>query len=175
MLTPWPYMWEGDVLSKWFAISTMLFVIGAPVLYFMKMDEKERELKKTSKDKNRRSSHSLYLELENTLDTLGSKESVWESADKSYRFVNKFFNHDIYDGLVYSAKLSFLRTDLQQQAQGVFRQIKLHNQYLLNILNLQNTDDDKLLQYYKILGVYETLLREDVPKLMIELKKECLD
>lgn len=175
LLTPWPYMWEGDVLYKWAAAATILSIIGSPALYFMKMNEKGRELKDISKDENRRASHNLYLELGDTLDTLNGKESVWESADGSYRFVNKFLNDGIYDGLVYSAKLGFLRADLQQQAQGVFRQIKLHNQYLRDILKLQNTGNADLSRHYEILETYETLLKEDIPKLRIELKKAGWD
>lgn len=97
------------------------------------------------------------------------------SQQTDHRFVNKFLNDGIYDGLVYSAKLDFLRADLQQQAQGVFRQIKLHNQYLRDILKLQNTGNADLSRHYEILETYETLLKEDIPKLRIELKKAGWD
>lgn len=129
-------------------------------------------MEEISRNENKRASRNLYLELENTLEALRSKENVWESTDGSVRFVNKFWNHDIYDGLAASAKLGFLRDDLQQRTQDAFRQIKLHNQYLRGVLEFQSTDRADLFLYCKTLEGYETFLRYEIPELVAELKKE---
>lgn len=168
----WPYMWEGDFLSKWSAAATILSVIGAPVLYFMKAGEKEKELEKISKDENKRASQNLYLELKDTLETFEWKHTL-KLTNGEFSFVNRFWNHDMYDGLAASAKMGFLRSDLQQRTQNVFKPIKLHNQYLHRVLELQDTKKSDLSRYYEILEDYEAYLKDEIPKLMTELKKEA--
>ena len=41
-------------------------------------------------------------------------------------FVNRIFNHDFYDGLICSGRISFLKPDLQQKIRDVFKNIKEH-------------------------------------------------
>lgn len=48
--------------------------------------------------------------------------------------MSRKFNHDFYDGLIFSGRINFLRLELQlqqqQQIQNIFCQIKTHNEYL---------------------------------------------
>ena len=172
LLISWSYMWEGEYLSKWAAVFTIISVTSTPVLYFVKMDEKEKELEKISRDENKRASQNLYLELKDTMETFEGKYTL-KLTTGEFSFVNRFWNHDIYDGLVASAKMGFLRSDLQQRTQNVFRPIKLHNRYLHRVLELQDIGGLDLSRYYEILEDYEARLKEDIPKLMTELKKEA--
>lgn len=171
LLTTWPYMWEGEFLSKWFAIAAILSVTCIPALFFIKMDEKERRLKVASKDEDKRTVQNLRTELEGVLETFEEKHTI-KTAGETFSFVNKFWNHGTYDMLTASAKIISLRSDLQQPTQTVFRHIKLHNQYLDSVLMLQGTDSSKLSRHCGVLEDCEAILKDEMPKLMFELKKQ---
>lgn len=102
-------------------------------------------------DERRRISRNLYGKLTDTLDTLELRhgkeaESLYEvnvgdKEDKeTYLFTNRFFNHDVYDSLVRSGKINFLKYELQQQVQNVFTMINTtatYKQHLTIVLGLE--------------------------------------
>ena len=163
-------MWEGEFLAKWMVVAIILSVTSSLTLYSVETDKKRKRLDKISKDENKRVLQNLYLDLKDTLETFEEKQTL-KLTDKKVSFVNRLWNHDTYDGLVLSAKLSLLRLDLQQPIQTAFRQIKLHNQYLDRVLELQSTGRTNLSRYYEILEDCEAHLKVEIPKLMVELKK----
>lgn len=147
-------------------------VIGAPFLYFQKMRDREKDLEAASDDEKRRASLSLYLELEDTLEAFRDANNVCkvQHGSKTSLFVNRFLNHDMYDGMVLSAKMGLLTPDLQQDVQNVFRKIKLHNRYLEHMDKIQDKNNPYLLQHYEVLEEYEAYLKDNIPRLMNELK-----
>lgn len=173
-LASWPYMWEGEFMSRWSAAATIMSVIGAPFLYFQKMRDRERDLEAAADDEERRASRSLCLELEDTLKTFQNKRYVWNIRIGSERvhFVNRLLSHDIYDGLVGSAKMGFLRPDLQQRTQKVFRKIKMHDRYLIEMSERTDVSGSYMLQCCTLLVEYETDLKDEIPRLMNELQKK---
>ena len=171
LLATQPHMWEGEFLSKWAVVATILAVSGTLALYFMKMDERESRLKEASRDEDRRVVQNLRAELEDVLETFGEKHTI-KTAGETFSFVNRFWNHGTYDMLTASAKIISLRSDLQQPTQTVFRHVKLHNQYLDSVLVLQSTGDPKLSRHCKFLEDCEAILKDEMPKLMAKLKKQ---
>ena len=175
--TSWSYMWEGEFLSKWSAVATILSVIGAPVLYFIKMNEKEKELEMVARDERQRTSSSICGEIGDALEIIKNDKyrCFVVYGSKKVFFVNRFLNHDVYDGLAASAKISFLRPNLQQYTQHVFQRIRLHNHYLHHIIELQDTQSADLERHYKLLEEYEAYLQKEIPRLAHELKKSSLN
>ena len=59
----WPYMWEGEYLNRWASIVAIISLIGIPVAYFSKLDEKGKEKKQKEIDERNRASRNLFEEL----------------------------------------------------------------------------------------------------------------
>ena len=87
-------------------------------------------------------------------------------------------NHDACDSLINSGKINFLRYELQQRVQNIFRMIKQHNQYIQSIIDLanQNIDEKRKMElslpYYKMMIEYERDLLNDIDTILKKLKKE---
>ena len=92
--------------------------------------------------------------------------------------MNRALNHDFYDSLIFSGKINFLKSDLQQPIQDIFQRIKDHNSHIQKIRSIEdsaNLDENitlKTLRYHKILSEDETKLLEDIQKMINELKEE---
>ena len=99
---------------------------------------------------------------------------------KKYLFINRMLNHDFYDSLVFSGKINFLPTELQQKTQDIFQMIKDHNLFIRTIRTIEDhasLGEDvspRTKRYYEALhGVEVQLLAEDgISMLKTELKKE---
>lgn len=88
---------------------------------------------------------------------------------------NKFLNHDVYDSLVNSGKINFLRYKLQQQVQNIFKMIKQHNYYLQITANIWNRGGNKVVDlcpYYETMVMYEQDLLQQIPDILQKLKGE---
>ena len=158
---------------------TSVTVVLAPFVYFLKTKHSEYS-------ERTRASRNLYIELNNTLDALDEKSypdsfSVVEfEGGQKYYFMNRMLNHDFYDSLVFSGKINFLPTEIQQKTQDAFQLIKDHNSFIRSIRNIEDRagpDEDinsKTKRYYKELDRVEADLldKNGIPLLKTKLEKE---
>lgn len=173
-LLKWEYMWEGEFLGKWASIVTMISLGLAPATYFWKKWQ-------DAMDERIRASKNLHTELANTLNGLNEKQSsdfrhVKLPSDKKIEFMNKIFNHDFYDSLVFSGKINFLPPNLQQFTQNVFQKIEEHNYCIRKIREIESDAEDedvfkKTVRYYKLLDKIEGKLLSDIPTVMKKHEK----
>lgn len=178
-LSFWPYMWEGEILGKWASIVTILSLAGAPIAYFVKQHDKEREAEQAEAMERRRASKNLYGEMRDTLQAIRGDTFPEDFFDlkvngKTVTFTNRFLNHGIYDSLVFSGGIKFLDYDIQQKIQNVFNMIKYHNRYLGIIL--ENADGGEIpkdaIAYYEVLDKYERRLLKEIPDMLESLEKK---
>ena len=182
LLFSWPYMWEDDFLGKWASVVTILSLVGIPIAYFSNQDKKEKEQKQEKVDERNLASRNLYGELRDALISLEGEKYPEYLLDvnidnKTMTFTNRFLNHDMYDGLIFSGKISFLRYELQQKIQDIFKKIKHHNHYLRYISELQDKDESDTIpkntfRYYELLDKDEKSLLIEIPDIMKKLKAE---
>lgn len=179
LLTAWPYMWEGEFLGKWSSAVAILSLVGAPIAYFARQHEKEREMRRAEAMEKKRASRNLYGELYDTLHAIEGDEFPEDLIDvtvndRKITFTNRFLNHDIYDSLVFSGEIKFLDYEIHQKIQDIFNMIKRHNYYLR--LTIENRDDDKIsktvMLYYELLDKYERRLLKDIPDMIKQLEKK---
>lgn len=176
----WPYMWEGEILGKWASIVTILSLAGAPIAYFTRQYDKEREAEQTEAMERLRASKNLYGEMLDTLRTIRGDmfpEDCFDLKlnDKTVTFTKRFLNHGIYDSLVFSGGIRFLDYDVQQEIQNVFNMIKYHNRYLGMILESTAGDGEASegsMRYYEVLDGYERRLLKDIPGVLESLEKK---
>ena len=96
--------------------------------------------------------------------------------------MNRFFNHDFYDSLIFSGKINFLEPDLQQQIQNIFHMIRQHNEYLeitqrVRLAKQKHFDDQTQLPkevyfYYIGMNRYEKELTKSIPDMMKKLNSK---
>lgn len=174
-LARWDYIWEGEYLGKWASSITILSVITAVPWYFWKKSQDE-------KDERSRASKNLYKELNDTLDGLDeTKHSDLKKVkigDSEFFFMNRALNHDFYDSLIYSGKITFLRSEILQPLQDTFQRIKDHNFYIRKVRDVEDNaspNEDitsKTCRYYEKLHVDEEKLFKEIPDMIEKLKKE---
>lgn len=163
-------------LAQFIAIVTVAL---APFVYFLKTKHSENS-------ERTRASRNLHAELNNTLDALDEKShldnfKVVEFEDgKKYYFMNRMLNHDFYDSLVFSGKINFLPTGIQQQTQDTFQLIKDHNSFIRSIRAIEDRAGQaeditpKTRKYYEELhrAEAELLAENGIHSLKSELEKE---
>lgn len=176
-------MWEGEFLGKWASLVTILSLVGIPFAYFANQDKKDKEKKQDAKDERTRASRNLYGELKDALDALDDDKHQEDSTKVSIKgkkdvyFMNRFMNHDVYDSLISSGKINFLKYELQQEVQDIFKQIKYHNHYLTYIKEFQDVKENKSVEeftyrYYALMESYELSLLIEIPDMMKKLHEE---
>ena len=152
----------------------VVFSISAsPIVYFWKKYDDEKRGRK-------RASENIYTELADTKNALDDPDNHREAkfGEKTYFFANIMFNHDFYDSLIFSGKINFLPTALQQQTQDVFQKTKDHNLYIQKIRDFEDsfaTEEQvwsKLERYYKGLEACERDLVRDIPRIKEALSAE---
>ena len=179
----WPYMWEAEFLNKWASLAAVLSLAGLPATYFLRQGEKEMEVRQKEEAEKNRTCRNLYGELYDTLDAIKGEQYPEDLLDVSLNgntkitYTHRFLNHDIYDSLIFSGGIKFLKYELQQKTQDIFNMIKRHNRYLEIIIENQeqmgNSDVSKTSEkYFKLLDKYERQLLKLIPKMMDELKGE---
>ena len=121
-----PYMSEGDFLSKWAAVVTILSLASTPTAYFARQNETKAADARRQNDERILASKNLYGELENMMDAFNDPGYLLDVTlnNSTAQFTNRFLNHDIYDGLVFSGRVGFLRYESQQSIQDTFQKIK---------------------------------------------------
>ena len=93
-------------------------------------------------------------------------------------FMNRALNHDFYDSLIFSGKINFLPTTIQQPAQDTFQKIKDHNSLIRKIRDMEddaNMDEDiskKTDRYYEMLSKVEEELLDNIPTVKEKLEEE---
>lgn len=175
-LAKWDYIWEDEYVGKWAAVITILSVGIAPAWYFWTKYQNE-------KDKRKQASKNLHTELIDTLESL-DREKYSDEADSFHTndgreifYMNRNFNHDFYDSLIFSGNINFLRPELQQQVQNIFNQIKTHNDYLDLCKKIQDDEGteaipEKTYRYYTWMDENEVKLEKDIPIMLKKLEKD---
>lgn len=176
-LLKWDYMWENEFLSKWASIVTMISLGISPVVYFWKK-------RQDSIDERSQASKNLHIELNDALDGLNEERHTRDLRKakipngEEYYFMNRMFNHDFYDSLVFSGKINFLPPEIQQSTQDTFQKIKDHNNHLRKIRDIENDakeEEDvskKTERYYKMLDKIEKELLSGIPAVKEKLAEE---
>ena len=177
-----PYMWENNSLGNWASVGTILSLVLIPIAYFYKLNEKEKEQKQQIIKEQKLASRNIYGELLDAYEAIYGKKYPKdlleiEFENKIVVFTNRFLNHDLYDGLIHSGKISFLIYELQQPIQDIYKKIKNHNYYIRHTYELQDKDQtDKIskniFRYYELLGDDEERLLEEIDMIMKKLKNE---
>lgn len=177
-----PYMWKDDFLGKWASLVTILSLVVIPATYFSKLDKKEKDQQQEIIDERNLASRNLYGELHDALVAMDGKKYPKDLLDvkindKTMTYTNRFLNHDMYDGLIFSGKISFLRYELQQKIQDIYKKIKHHNYYLRYIAELHDKDESTIIpestiRYYELLDKDEKSLLIEIPFIMKKLKDE---
>ena len=176
VLLRWEYMWTGEFLGKWASIVTMISLGMAPVIYFWKK-------RQDYMNERSRASENLHTELCDAFDGLnerrhGDLKKVKLPNHKETYFMNRMFNHDFYDSLVFSGKINFLPPKIQQPTQDTFQKIKDHNTYLRKIREIEDDAGEaedvskKTTRYYEMLDKIEEELLADIPVVKEKLEKE---
>lgn len=133
----------------------------------------------------RRASENLYNELEDAVNALNSNDPKnWLYANikekdgsvKTVYFINKRFNHDFYDSLIFSGKINFLESKIQQPIQDIFKLIKIHNEYLThaNHLIMERTDStvpNDVFVYCEWMHENEPKMEKSIQDMMEKLKE----
>ena len=170
---------DEDLFDRLAPFITSVTVVLAPFVYFLKTKHSEYS-------ERTRASRNLYTELNNTLDALDEKSYpdsfrvVEFEGGQKYYFMNRMLNHDFYDSLVFSGKINFLPTEIQQKTQDTFQLIKDHNSFIRSIRDIEDRagpDENislKTERYYKELDRVEAELLDEngIPLLKTKLEKE---
>lgn len=159
--------------TKLLPVVAVFSISVSPIFYFWKKYDDERRERK-------RASENIYTELADMEKALDDSDSfrVAKYDEATYFFVNKMFNHDFYDSLIFSGKINFLPTKLQQQIQDAFQKIKDHNLYIQKIRDLEDSFatreqiKSRLQKYYEGLEVRERMLVKDIPRIKQALRNE---
>jgi hypothetical protein len=167
---------ENHTLTNLSSLGSVLTLGIAPAIYFWKKD-------KDKKFERQQASSGLYLELKDTVNSLKyeghenefynvdikipikEKGEFIEEKEITAYFMNRDLNHDFYDSLVFSGKITFLELNLQQQIQDTFKRIKKHNEYLLITKQMGEEDETnpipkKSFAYYNLLDKDERQLKK---------------
>lgn len=183
LLMFWPYMWEGEFLNKWASAIAILSLVGVPIAYFSNQDKKEKERKQKEIDERNLASRNLYGELQDAQDSLDRAKYPEEACsfkiegDGEVFFMNRDLNHDFYDSMIFSGRINFLKHELQQKVQDVFKRIKTHNNYLTLVMNMQDDEENNAIpikahKYYKWMDKTEVRLLQEIPDIMKKLKED---
>ena len=169
-------------LSNIASVATIvLFCLGL-ISYRTNSKRLEKERKHQVTEERKMASTNIYLELEYALDGLNRSKHPGEALSFKIKdgqntfFMNRKFNHDFYDSLVFSGKIGFLKPGLQQKIQDIFGHIKRHNEVLRIIAGMKDELGDlispRAYEYYIWLDGCEQKMMKTIPKIQEELKKD---
>ena len=157
------------------SIITAIAVVIAPLSYVIKRWH-------TNKTEKKAISKSLYVELQDAIQTLNGaeKRQVMEIDVKGERmyYTLAFLHYDMYDSLIFSGKIQLLNNTMQQEIQDVFRMIKKHQEYLHHVIlladqsKIHDANIDKTTDlYYERIARHELEIELLAPKIMKKLKE----
>lgn len=168
---PRPSPWDCFSVERVAAIVATLSLTISPGLYFMRRlhsDMTERQM----------ASRSVYMELRDTLHGLDPNKHphlrVVSILNRPVYFMSRLLNHDIYDSLVNSGKITFIDIELQQSIQDVFQHVKDHNMALRKVREMQESGVEPFHAYhlYRKLEESERSLLHNIPLIMAKLKEK---
>lgn len=153
-------------------VVTILSLTISPGLYFAKQ-------RYSDKAEGERAATAVYMELGDAHDGLDPDRHrdlrvvTLPDQGKVY-FMSRLLNHDIYDGLVNSGKITFIAAELQQDIQNVFQRIKDHNTLLRKVRKIQEAGGSHpyAIHLYHSLGGSDDALRDSVPETMRKIEAE---
>lgn len=169
----------GDPAAWWFptveetaAIVTIASLTISPVLYFAKRWHSD-------KTEGKRAATAIYMELADARDGLDPGRyrdlRVAELSDQTRAyFMSRLLNHDIYDSLVNSGKITFIAAGLQQDIQDVFQRVKDHNALLRKVRKMQEAGGGQPHAHhlYRSLGITDDALLGRLPETMRMIEAE---
>ena len=165
-------VWNCSTVEKIAAVVTISSLMLSPGYYFVKRWHSD-------KTKGERAATAVYMEMvdaHSSLDTGKHQElRVVELPDQTKaHFMSRLLNHDIYDSLVSSGKITFIAAGLQQDIQDVFQHVKDHNALLRKVRKMQETGGEhpRALHLYRSLGDSDDALRRSLPKAMRKIEAE---
>lgn len=170
------------MLTNLSSLVTIVLLLIAPIVYFVKQRQKEREAIQSETNERSRASKNLCIELNDTLDGLNAEKysdlKKVTMGNSEFYFMNRALNHDFYDSLISSGKITYLNSDLLQHLQDTFQRIKDHNFYIRKIRDIEDNSipgkdiSSKTYRYYEKLHLNEEKLLEEIPKMKEKLEKE---
>jgi len=117
---------------------------------------------------------NLHEELKDSLEslngTLDRKTIQYEINGKNVNYKHIYMNHAVFDALVNSGDFNHINDKLQQPIQDIYAKIKLHNDYVKKIAELENNSQYQE-EYASILNGYEKESLREIPPMMDKLKK----
>ena len=162
-----------QAIGNYASIATTLVVIYSVIKYF----------KNRNKDR-KQASKNLYLELKDTLrsldgqkhesDSYGVNIKNKEGKNEKVYFINRDFNHDVYDSMVFSGRINLLEPELQQPIQDIFKRIKIHNRYLTATREMGTLDDPvpkESYSYYEWMNKNEIRIKDEIEDMLEKLKR----
>ena len=155
------------------AAVTVISLTLAPVIYFVKRMHSDKAEKQ-------RASTALHMELEDTLDGLDptKHQNLRTVAIQGHAvyFMSRMLNHDIYDSLVNSGKITFIDVELQQRVQDVYQRLKDHNMALKKVREMEenSADFDRAHHLYLKLEDSEYKLVASIPAVIRKLEKHSM-
>ena len=152
----------------------------SPLIYFRQKRDSEKKILNDEEREIKRASSNICRELLNTFDALDRTKHPDESKSfktdtgKEIFFMNRIFNHDFYDSLIFSGKINFLEPELQQPLQDIFRMIKEHNEYLRLTKRIKHDKEKQPPKethiFYIWMNEYEEKLLVHIPEMMNRLE-----
>ena len=170
---------EQPVLRNAASLGSILSLGAIAITYVVKQIQKDKQ----EKQYRARVSKNLHTELIDTLESLDREKHKEDACSfkiddkQEIFFMNRRFNHDFYDSLIFSGHINFLRPELQQQVQNIFNRIKTHNNYLDLVMRMQdeargNTIPKKTYKYYVWMDKNEVSLSKDIDNMLKKLEKD---
>lgn len=87
--------------------------------------------------------------------------------------MSRLLNHDVYDSLVNSGKITFIDAEIQQAVQDVFQRVKDHNMALKRVREMQEsgTEPSRAYHLYYKLEESEHARLDSIPQVMRTLEE----
>lgn len=161
-----------QAIGNWASIATTSVIIVSVIKYF----------KNRNKDR-KQASKNLYLELKDTLNSLDGQKHKSDSysvniknekgEDAEVYFINRDFNHDVYDSMVFSGRINLLEPELQQPIQDIFKRIKMHNKFLAATREMGTLEDPVPKEshpYYEWMDKNEIRLKGEIERMLGKLR-----
>ena len=161
-----------QAIGNFASVVTMSTVIYSVIRYFKNRDKDRKQASK-----------NLYLELKDTLNSLDGQKHQSDSYsvniknekgnDVEVYFINRDFNHDVYDSMVSSGRINLLEPELQQPIQDIFKRIKMHNKFLAATRDMGTLDDPipkESHPYYEWMDKNEIRLKNEIEGMLGKLR-----
>ncbi len=150
-----------------FITITQLMVIGAFLV-----------IASSRKDGGERVFESIRKELETIREIVSTPNTKAKHDNQEVEYVHSYIGHDIYDSLLATGHIRYIKYDVQQEIQGIIRTTKRHNECLKQIERMvvkgykdgyTNKERDVVFMYQKYMQSYEERIAGDISTLLDKL------